>query len=850
MATHILRDFTPANTGYQTNSYNFTSYQYALALYLRRVLGYSVAGQSGFDLDKNNSQSSTASAATSIAALSDGQSLPQSTINVASTTGFPASGLIWVTSNAGVQIVKYSGTTATTFTNCTGGTGTMSAGVSTTIAAGSNGATLPQATINVASTTGFAASGTIYVVTSTGVSTVTYTGTNATQFTGCSGGTGTMSTGGGVAATGGNNVIYGPNKLTAASGNPVIISTQFPHGMTTGDYTAVNCSTGGQYMYGIGSNLGNFGPYKVEVTSPTQLKLLWTVLAGAFDASRNNNILPQGFLIASGTGASINFGGAPSVNAVQVPTTARTVVSGTAPSTGDTGRILVLKSNLYPTKNSGVYKITATNTATNSYTIDYRSSETPPPESGMSWWLYEVETFASQYMLLQDHGRVSGISVTAATNTTPIQISVSVSAVSYFETGQQVTISGVTGNTAANGTWIITRIGSGIFILNGSSGNGTYTGGGSATRVGYSGGDNTGPNSKVLLQSPHSTGWQVRIALESFNTSAVMPYSSVAVGYGGSAQGDFPVGGVTTHTAQFLDQYAPANTAYQYTIPGASNESDAPRITAVGDDGGRSVFLYSRIQAAGANGILTFGLPDNEPSPLPPNSNRPFVYGSINANTLDWGGIQMLFGSNNNAGFSFRNTYPEICAIAGLINADGVNVGVVPNYSSNAGDSPFTGTTELIPWEVWGGVATDTVSRAVPYPAGGITVYSIDPRFMGTAPFIRQGRTNFGSFTLSTDNTSALSVTAATNTLPIQITTLTANSLVTGQTVVIVGVTGNTAANGTFVITVIDSTHFTLDGITGNGTYTGGGTVNGTPRWLHLQNGIYLQWNGAGGLTP
>jgi hypothetical protein len=66
--------------------------------------------------------------------------------------------------------------------------------VSTTIAAGSNGAVLPQATINVASTTGFPASGTIYTSTGNQVP-ITYTGTTATTFTGCSGGTATLATG-------------------------------------------------------------------------------------------------------------------------------------------------------------------------------------------------------------------------------------------------------------------------------------------------------------------------------------------------------------------------------------------------------------------------------------------------------------------------------------------------------------------------------------------------------------------------------------------------------------------------------------------------------------------------------
>lgn len=65
---------------------------------------------------------------TTIAAGSNGQVLPQSTINVVSTTNFPASGQLLVTTSAGQQRVTYTGVTATTFTGCSGGTGTMSTG--------------------------------------------------------------------------------------------------------------------------------------------------------------------------------------------------------------------------------------------------------------------------------------------------------------------------------------------------------------------------------------------------------------------------------------------------------------------------------------------------------------------------------------------------------------------------------------------------------------------------------------------------------------------------------------------------------------------------------------------------
>lgn len=86
----------------------------------------------------------------------------------------------------------------------------------TTLASSMNGLTLPQSTINVASTTGFfpgLAGGTSTlnnptpgISVQTGASTwayVTYTGTTSTSFTGCSGGTGTLS-------SSSNNSVFSP----------------------------------------------------------------------------------------------------------------------------------------------------------------------------------------------------------------------------------------------------------------------------------------------------------------------------------------------------------------------------------------------------------------------------------------------------------------------------------------------------------------------------------------------------------------------------------------------------------------------------------------------------------------
>lgn len=66
--------------------------------------------------------------------------------------------------------------------------------------------------------------------------------------------------------------------------------------------------------------------------------------------------------------------------------------------------------------------------------------------------------------------------ISGASNTMPIQITTS--AANEYVTGQAVQIGGVGGNTNANGTWIITVKTSTTFLLNGSSGNASYTFGG------------------------------------------------------------------------------------------------------------------------------------------------------------------------------------------------------------------------------------------------------------------------------------------------------------------------------------------------------------------------------------
>ena len=68
----------------------------------------------------------------------------------------------------------------------------------------------------------------------------------------------------------------------------------------------------------------------------------------------------------------------------------------------------------------------------------------------------------------------SAQNVTNATNATPIVISVA----GTWAVGDSVYVSGVTGNTAANGFWRVSAIGAGTITLLNSEGNGAWVSGG------------------------------------------------------------------------------------------------------------------------------------------------------------------------------------------------------------------------------------------------------------------------------------------------------------------------------------------------------------------------------------
>jgi hypothetical protein len=77
------------------------------------------------------------------------------------------------------------------------------------------------------------------------------------------------------------------------------------------------------------------------------------------------------------------------------------------------------------------------------------------------------------------------------------------------------------------------------------------------------------------------------------------------------------------------------------------------------------------------------------------------------------------------------------------------------------------------------------------------------------------------------DGVRACVVTGATNASPVTVACQSPHGYQEGEQVLIGGVAGNTAANGTWYVTPLSSTTFSLHGSTGNGAYSAGGIATG-----------------------
>ena len=171
--------------------------------------------------------------------------------------------------------------------------------------------------------------------------------------------------------------------------------------------------------------------------------------------------------------------------------------------------------------------------------------------------------------------------------------------------------------------------------------------------------------------------------------------------------------------------------------------------------------------------------------------------------------VQVTGNVGSNAGQSFANL-PSTSAVSATIDGSSATL-LSPTIRGSLTNA---------------GVGTVIYEATLP-----IVCFNCDRNVRITIPDVTVGGPTSG-----TD----VSVIAASNSSPINITTASAHNLSNGTGVTISGVGGNTAANGNWTVTVTDATHFTLNGSAGNGNYTSGGKACSAACWF-VANEWYRQ---------
>jgi hypothetical protein len=274
---------------------------------------------------------------------------------------------------------------------------------------------------------------------------------------------------------------------------------------------------------------------------------------------------------------------------------------------------------------------------------------------------------------------------------------------------------------------------------------------------GYLGSGSSAACSRIVLQSPMSSSWQVRLCLEPNISAGVVPRSqqSIAPGFGGTSIGDFQVGGEHLHTGMWWNSASDDLNA----TPGLTTSRQGATSTSgyFFMWGEQDTTLGSFVAACRPFGVgqqsnrfawAAFGFCEDETDLPSRTSMRLFTFGDLNDGQSSNGGMGWDWPSTTNVcmGVSYgENRQPILGGPAPLAYNDPTE-GTHPIFNGNAADSPFIGATELIPVDY----VTGNRKRAYTADASQPGLFRFEARRLGVFPLARMGR-DIGDLTTSTD---------------------------------------------------------------------------------------------------
>ena len=770
MARHLLRDYVTQNSNSPSTTFIGS---YVATIFMRRVLGYSYVGDTNYPINAvgtmliSTADSTPTGATPTFAAstraginlglnLEYNVSVPSGTRNL-TTFGTADVGRILVLKsttnpayNSGCFLITGFDTTTNSY-KVDFRSGAYLSGA-TYVSAASNGAILPTGTINVNSTTGFPTSGTILVVSTGGVQTVNYTSTNASQFLGCSGGTGTINTFNSV-----NSQLTLPQTTLLVNS-----TTGFPTATATAPQTMfVYSSAGRQTITYTGVTATSF----TGCSGGTGTVIGGTTFTGAgasvFINTTNTTVA------AGSNGQSLGVGPF-TINVASTNTATTTITSGSNSVALPQSTINVTSTtnfptsgSIYVTSNQGIQLVTYTGTTSTTFTgctggTGYMATNNAVTAGFAPTGIIYVTSSA-------------GVQQVTYTGTTSTSFTGCSGGSGSLTTGNSVYYSPnmprIEPTDSLNWYLYEKDTITSALVQGASNGN---------TSLQYRG-NGTSTTPRIILQSPHPLGWQVRVCHETTNDSGVgsggisaeCALISFAPGFGGNASGDFAVGGPHLHAPLFFNsnsnnlQGGAVGFGDNFNIPGGNNFYQY-RITITGDTDGYGCTIIGRRPGnltSPSSYSLTFGMCELEATPIPPNNEaRLYVFGSANSqsnggflNNVSWypGNIgtsaQTQGVTVNSAVGSFAT--PVSCNVSLLGYATGNGSQGSPIFDGSAGDTPWFGGVELFSVDIISGIFNT-------WNGSGPTAYGfphLEGRFLGSIPHIREGRANFAEYSVTAD---------------------------------------------------------------------------------------------------
>lgn len=270
-------------------------------------------------------------------------------------------------------------------------------------------------------------------------------------------------------------------------------------------------------------------------------------------------------------------------------------------------------------------------------------------------------------------------------------------------------------------------------------------------------GSGVATTSRIILQSPHSSGWQVRIAAET-NTDVngtaskgIGAACSFAPGFAGNSDGDFPQTGQHLHPPLFYNQTMTGTSPNRVMgwLPGISTTTavNPPRYYMWGDSvtGTCLIIVRSAGSTAVADSLVAFGIPEDEETLTSIDDiHRLFSFGSTDRAA---GSIEMEAGPvavDGQMGVAFGlSNQPITCVPSSYcyLSQNAIDSSIM--HAASARDSSIALGTELYSWDLIAGT-WDAVGEAAQS-----SKISLECRRLGRFPFARRGRENANLFMTS-----------------------------------------------------------------------------------------------------